>query len=49
MGRRRDRSPIRVERGERLLADAVAEGAHLGGTRDAFYVVRRLGVGTAQT
>ena len=41
--RRRERSPIRVERGERLLADAVADEAHLGGTRDAFYGVRRLG------
>lgn len=28
---------IRVADGERLLADAVAEGARLGGTRDAFY------------
>lgn len=34
------RAPIRVERGERLLADAVADEAHLGGTRDALYVVR---------
>lgn len=41
----RRRTPIRVERGEKLLADAVAEEGHLGGTRDAFYVVRRLGTG----
>ena len=41
------RSPIRVERGERLLADAVADEAHLGGTRDALYVVRRLGTALA--
>ena len=41
--RRRERPPIRVERGERLLADAMTEEAHLGGTRDAFYVVRRRG------
>lgn len=41
------RSPIRVERGERLLADAVADEAHLGGTRDALYVVRRLGTSLA--
>ncbi|MGB0099185.1 MAG: hypothetical protein WBP61_02800 [Nocardioides sp.] len=41
----KDRSPVRVERGERLLADAVAEGAHLGGTRDALYIVRSLGAG----
>ena len=40
---RRERPPVRVERGERLLADAAAEGAHLGGTRDALYVVRTLG------
>lgn len=45
---RRDRSPIRVERGERLLADAVAAEAHLGGTRDAFYVVRGRGRGTVE-
>jgi hypothetical protein len=43
---RRDRSPVRVERGEKLLADAVADGAHLGGTRDALYVVRGLGNGS---
>jgi hypothetical protein len=36
------RSQIRVDRGEKLLADAVAEEAHLGGTRDALYVVRGL-------
>jgi hypothetical protein len=41
------RSPVRVERGEKLLADAVAEEAHLGGTRDALYVVRRLGTSLA--
>ena len=40
---RRDRSPIRVDRGERLLADAVAAEGHLGGTRDAFYAVRSHG------
>jgi hypothetical protein len=34
---RRRRAPIAVGPGERLLADAVAEDAHLGGTRDAFY------------
>jgi hypothetical protein len=39
---RRERPPIRVERGERLLADAVAEEAHVGGTRDAFYILRPL-------
>lgn len=37
---RRTRAPIRVEAGERLLADAAAEGAHLGGTRDALYIAR---------
>ena len=42
---RRERPPIRVERGERLLADAVADEAHLGGTRDAFYVLRSRGTG----
>ena len=36
---------MRVERGERLLADAVATEGHLGGTRDALYVVRPLGTG----
>ncbi|WP_460835795.1 hypothetical protein [Nocardioides hungaricus] len=36
-----------MERGERLLADAAAEGAHLGGTRDALYVVRPLGTALA--
>lgn len=40
---RRDRSPIRVEAGERLLADAVAEEAHLGGSREALYLVRSRG------
>ena len=35
-------APIRVERGERLLADAVADEARLGGTRDALYIVRPL-------
>lgn len=43
--RRRHRSPVRVERGERLLAEAVAAEGHLGGTRDALYVVRPLGTG----
>jgi hypothetical protein len=38
-------SPVRVERGEKLLADTAAEEAHVGGTRDAFYVVRPLGTG----
>jgi hypothetical protein len=42
----RRRTPVRVERGEKLLADAVADGAHLGGTRDALYVVRGLGGGS---
>jgi len=37
------RSPIRVERGERLLADAVAAEGHVGGTRDALYFLRRRG------
>lgn len=43
--RRRERPPIRVERGERLLAHATADDAELGGTRDALYVVRRRGGG----
>ena len=34
--------PRRVS-GERLLADAAATQAHLGGTRDALYVVRHRG------
>ncbi|WP_395657831.1 hypothetical protein [Nocardioides sp.] len=42
---RRPRSPVRVERGEKLLAEAAADQAHLGGTRDALYVVRTLGTG----
>lgn len=42
----RRRTPIRVERGEKLLADAVADEGHLGGTRDALYVVRSLGTGS---
>jgi hypothetical protein len=42
----RRRTPVRVERGEKLLADAVAEEAHLGGTRDALYVVRSRGGGS---
>lgn len=42
----RRRTPIRVERGERLLADAAADEGHLGGTRDALYVVRSLGTGS---
>lgn len=36
---------VRVERGERLLADTAAQEAHLGGTRDALYVVRPVGGG----
>ena len=43
---RRERSPIRVERGERLLAEAAGAEAHLGGTRDALYVLRRRGGGS---
>jgi hypothetical protein len=42
---RRGPSPVRVERGERLLADAVAEEGHLGGTRDALYLVHARGGG----
>ena len=42
---RRERPPIRVERGERLLADAAAEEGHLGGTRDALYLLRSRGTG----
>ncbi|WP_296602994.1 hypothetical protein [Nocardioides sp.] len=37
---RRERPPLRVERGERLLADTAAAEGHLGGTRDALYLVR---------
>lgn len=37
---RRERPPIRVERGERLLADTAAAEGHLGGTRDALYLLR---------
>ena len=43
--RRGEQPPIRVERGERLLADAVAEEGHLGGTRDALYILRNRGDG----
>ena len=44
----RRRPPIRVERGERLLAHATtAEGDVVGGTRDALYAVRRLGTALA--
>ncbi len=43
---RRQRPPIRVERGERLLADAVADEGHLGGTRDALYLLRTRGTGS---
>jgi hypothetical protein len=43
---RRERSPIRPERGERLLAAAESDGAHLGGSRDAFYVVEPLAGGS---
>lgn len=43
---KRERPPIRVERGERLLAHAVADEAVVGGTRDALYVVRGFGGGT---
>lgn len=42
---KRDRSPIRTERGERLLATAESDGVHLGGTRDALYVVRPIAGG----
>ena len=43
---RRERSPIRPERGERLLATAEAHGGlHVGGTRDAFYVVEPMSGG----
>jgi hypothetical protein len=42
---RRERPAIRVERGERLLADAVAEEGRIGGTRDALYAVRSRGGG----
>jgi hypothetical protein len=42
---RRRPSPIRVERGERLLAEATAAEGPVGGTRDALYVVRTLGAG----
>lgn len=41
------RPPIRVERGERLLAHAPSADGHVGGTRDALYVVRRLGTALA--
>jgi hypothetical protein len=41
--RRRERPPIRVERGEHLLADVAADEGHLGGTRDALYIVRAHG------
>ena len=40
---RRLSSPIRVERGERLLATADADEGHLGGSRDALYLVRTSG------
>ena len=43
---RRERPPIRVERGERLLADAAAAEGHLGGTRDARYFARSRGGST---
>jgi hypothetical protein len=42
---KRDRSPIRPERGERLLATAESGGSHLGGTRDALYVVEPIAGG----
>lgn len=42
---RRERPPIRVERGERLLAHASAPDAVVGGTRDALYLVRSRGGG----
>jgi len=41
------RPPIRVERGERLLAHASATEGLVGGSRDALYVVRRLGTAMA--
>ena len=37
--------PLSASSGERLLADAAATQAHLGGTRDALYVVRHRGPG----
>lgn len=40
------RPPIRVERGERLLAYAETPEGLIGGSRDALYVVRSLGGGT---
>ncbi len=47
---RRTRSPIRPDRGEHLLAVAsTTDGTHLGGTRDALYVVRVRGAGTQLT
>jgi hypothetical protein len=42
---KRERSPIRPERGERLLATAESDGIHLGGTRDALYVVEPIAGG----
>jgi hypothetical protein len=44
---RRTQSKVRVERGEKMLADAVADEGHLAGTRDALYVVRSLGTALA--
>lgn len=41
------RPPIKVERGERLLAHATAAEGLVGGSRDALYVVRRLGTALA--
>jgi hypothetical protein len=41
------RPPIRVDRGERLLAHATAVDGLVGGSRDALYVVRRLGTALA--
>ena len=45
---RRERSPIRVERGERLLASARADQAYLGGTRDAFYFAEPRATGSLE-
>lgn len=41
------RPPIRVERGERLLAHATAAEGLVGGSRDALYVVRTAGTALA--
>lgn len=41
----RPRPHVRVERGEKLLAEAAATQGYVGGSRDALYVVRGLGGG----